>query len=76
MMLGTISTILSATIVNVAFPALIAEFHVGHDELQWIAAGYLAAMTATMLATAWLVQTVGERIAFVGMLALFLAASL
>jgi len=76
MMLGTISTILSATIVNVAFPALIAEFHVGHDELQWIAAGYLAAMTATMLATAWLVQTVGERTAFVGMLALFLAASL
>ena len=55
MMLGTVSTILSATIVNVAFPALIAEFHVGHDTLQWIAAGYLAAMTATMLGTAWLV---------------------
>lgn len=76
MLLGTISTILSATIVNVAFPALIDEFHVGHDELQWIAAGYLAAMTATMLATAWLVQTLGERAAFVGMLALFLGASL
>ncbi|HXR55237.1 MAG TPA: DHA2 family efflux MFS transporter permease subunit [Casimicrobiaceae bacterium] len=76
MMLGTISTILSATIVNVAFPALIAEFHVGHDELQWIAAGYLAAMTATMLGTAWLVQTLGERMAFVGMLGLFLGASL
>ena len=76
MMLGTISTILSATIVNVAFPALIAEFHVGHDLLQWIAAGYLAAMTATMLTTAWLVQTFGERQAFVGMLGLFLAASL
>ena len=76
MLLGTISTILSATIVNVAFPALIDEFHVGHDELQWIAAGYLAAMTATMLATAWLVQALGERAAFVGMLALFLAASL
>ena len=76
MLLGAISTILSATIVNVAFPALIAEFHVGHDELQWIAAGYLAAMTATMLATAWLVQAFGERLAFVGMLALFLAASL
>ena len=76
MLLGTISTILSATIVNVAFPALIDEFHVGHDELQWIAAGYLAAMTATMLATAWLVQALGERAAFVGMLALFLGASL
>ena len=76
MMLGTISTILSATIVNVAFPALIAEFHVGHDTLQWIAAGYLAAMTGTMLGTAWLVETFGERATFVTSLAIFLAASL
>jgi len=76
MMLGTISTILSATIVNVAFPALIDEFHVGHDILQWVAAGYLAAMTATMLATAWLVETFGERNTFVATLGVFLAASL
>ncbi|HEY3533907.1 MAG TPA: MFS transporter, partial [Casimicrobiaceae bacterium] len=76
MMLGTISTILSATIVNVAFPALIAEFHVGHDTLQWIAAGYLAAMTATMLGTAWAVETFGERTTFVATLAIFLLASL
>jgi MFS transporter, DHA2 family, multidrug resistance protein len=76
MMLGTISVILSATIVNVAFPALIDEFHVGHDTLQWVAAGYLAAMTATMLTTAWLVETLGERTTFIATLALFLAASL
>ena len=76
MLLGAISTILSATIVNVAFPALMAEFHIGHDELQWIAAGYLAAMTATMLTTAWLVQTLGERDAFCGVLVIFLVASL
>jgi EmrB/QacA subfamily drug resistance transporter len=76
MMIGTISTILAATIINVAFPALIAEFHVGHDTLQWVAAGFLAAMTATMLATAWLVETIGERATFMGTMALFLAASL
>ncbi len=76
MMLGTISTILSATIVNVAFPALIDEFHVGHDTLQWVAAGFLAATTATMLTTAWLVETFGERATFVATLSLFLAASL
>ena len=75
-MLGTVSTILSATIVNVAFPALIAEFHVGHDTLQWVAAGFLAATTATMLATAWLAEVHGERRTFVAMLGLFLAASL
>ena len=76
MMLGTISTILAATIVNVAFPALIAEFHVGHDTLQWVAAGFLAATTGTMLATARLVEAFGERTTFVATLGVFLAASL
>ena len=76
MMIGTISTILAATIINVAFPALMVEFHVGHDTLQWIAAGFLAATTATMLATAWLVETIGERATFIATLTLFLAASL
>ena len=76
MMIGTVSTILAATIINVAFPALIDEFHVGHDTLQWVAAGFLAATTATMLATAWLTETFGERRTFVGTMAVFLAASL
>ena len=76
MMLGTISTILAATIVNVAFPALIAEFHVGHDTLQWVAAGFLAATTLTMLATAWLVDALGERGTFVTTMSIFLGASL
>ncbi|HEX6137839.1 MAG TPA: DHA2 family efflux MFS transporter permease subunit [Casimicrobiaceae bacterium] len=76
MMLGTVSTILAATIVNVAFPALIAEFDVGHDTLQWVAAGFLAATTATMLATAWLNETFGERATFVATMGLFLGASL
>ena len=75
-MLGTVSTILSATIDNVAFPALIAEYHVGHDTQHWVAAGFLAATTATMLATAWLAEVHGERTTFVAMLGLFLAGSL
>ena len=75
-MLGTISTILAATIVNVAFPALIAEFRVGHDTLQWVAAGFLAATTATMLTTAWLMETFGERATFTATMSVFLAASL
>lgn len=74
-MLGTISTITAATIVNVAFPALIAEFHIGHDSLQWVAAGFLGAMTTTMLATAWLVETHGQRRTFLAALLIFLASS-
>jgi EmrB/QacA subfamily drug resistance transporter len=74
-MLGTVSTITAATIVNVAFPALIAEFQVGHDTLQWVAAGFLGAMTTTMLATSWLVETYGQRRTFVATLAIFLVSS-
>jgi MFS transporter, DHA2 family, multidrug resistance protein len=75
-MLGSISTILATTIVNVAFPALLREFKVGHDSLQWVATGFLAATTTTMLATAWLVESFGQRRTFVGVLLVFLAASL
>jgi len=75
-MVGTVSTILAATIVNVAFPALIREFNIGHDSLQWVATGFLAATTTSMLATAWLVETFGQRRTFVATMALFFAASL
>jgi EmrB/QacA subfamily drug resistance transporter len=75
-MVGGVATVLSATIVNVAFPALLREFHVGHDSLQWIATGFLAATTTTMLATAWLVDSFGQRRTFLGAIAVFLAGSL
>ena len=74
-MIGTVSTILAATIVNVAFPAMMQELHVGHDTVQWVSTGFLAATTTTMLATAWSIETWGERWTFVASLALFLAAS-
>ncbi len=75
-MLGSVSTMAATTIINVAFPALLREFHVGHDSLQWIATGFLAATTSTMLATAWLVESFGQRRTFLVTLAVFLAASL
>src|SRR5664279_452634 len=74
-MTGSLSTMAAATIINVAFPALLREFHVGHDSLQWIATGFLAATTTTMLATAWLVESFGQRRVFVAALTIFLAAS-
>src|SRR5438105_12273989 len=48
-MIGTISTVLSATIVNVAFPAIMRELDVGHDTLQWVSTVFLAATATTML---------------------------
>ena len=74
-MIGTISTILAATIVNVAFPAMMREFAVGQETVQWVSTGFLAATTTTMLATAWSIETWGERSTFIASLALFVAAS-
>jgi MFS transporter, DHA2 family, multidrug resistance protein len=74
-MVGTISTILAATIVNVAFPAMMRELAIGHDTLQWVSTGFLAATATTMLATAWLIEVHGEQRVFVTALTLFLAAS-
>jgi len=75
-MVGGISTILAATSINVAFPALIRQFGIGHDSLQWVASGFLAASTVTMLATAWMIDGFGKRAVFVGTIVVFLAASL
>jgi EmrB/QacA subfamily drug resistance transporter len=74
-MIGTISTILAATIVNVAFPAMMQELRVGHDTVQWVSTGFLAATATTMLATAWSIEAWGERRTFIAALALFLTAS-
>lgn len=75
-LVGSVSTLLAATIVNVAFPALMQELRIGHDSAQWVATGFLAATTATMLAAAWAIERFGERLTFVAAMVLFAGASL
>jgi EmrB/QacA subfamily drug resistance transporter len=74
-LLGSISTLLASTIVNVAFPMMMSELRVGHDTIQWVATGFLAATTTTMLATAWGLERFGERITFGFAMVLFAAGS-
>jgi MFS transporter, DHA2 family, multidrug resistance protein len=75
-MVGTVATVLAVTTINVALPALLREFGIGHDSLQWFATGFLAATTATMLATAWLVDSFGQRRTFLGTIAVFFVGSI
>ncbi|MBS0319994.1 MAG: DHA2 family efflux MFS transporter permease subunit [Proteobacteria bacterium] len=76
LMLGTMSMLLSSTIVNVAFPAIVTEMRIGQATVQWVATGFLAATTATMLGTGWALECYGERRTFMATLAVFLAGSL
>jgi DHA2 family multidrug resistance protein len=75
-MLGATSMVLESTIINVAIPGIMAHFGMGQDTAQWLSAGFLAAMTATMLTAAWCVQALGQRRAYLYALVVFIIASL
>lgn len=74
-MLGSIATVLSATIVNVAIPDIMLEFDLHQDQAQWLSTGFLAAMTACMLLTAWSIERFGQRNTFLLGMGLFTAGS-
>ncbi|MFD2235385.1 MDR family MFS transporter [Phaeospirillum tilakii] len=75
-MVGTVATVLSATIVNVALPDISGEFGLGQDEAQWLSTAFLAAMTTTMMAAAWAMGRFGTRATYAGALLLFTLASI
>ena len=74
-MIGTIATILSATIVNVALPQVMGAFGIGQDHAQLISTAFLAAVTGTMLLNGWLVDTFGCRLTYAAAILMFVAGS-
>ncbi|MDI9243697.1 DHA2 family efflux MFS transporter permease subunit [Marinobacter sp. CHS3-4] len=60
-MLGTMATVLSATVVNVALHDIMLEFGIRQGEVHWLATGFIAAMTTTMLTSSWLLDHFGLR---------------
>ena len=73
-MMGTISAMLTTTIVNVALPDIMGAFGIGQDRAQWLSTGALAAMTIGMLVNAWLIHSFGQRKTFVVALSIFVGA--
>ena len=58
---GSLSTMLAATTINVALPAIIGAFGLGQDQAQWMSTAFLAASTIAMLANAWAMTSFGPR---------------
>ncbi len=75
-MVGSIASVMSSTIVNVAVPDLMAHFHIGQERAQWVAAGFMAAMTLSMLPTPWLLARFGYRHAYIGAVALLMGGGI
>nr|WP_256387524.1 MFS transporter [Polaromonas sp. A23] len=72
-MIGTMASIMSSTIVNVAIPDMSQHFTLGQERAQWVTSGFMVAMTVSMLTTPWLLARYGYRRTYVGTMLLLLA---
>lgn len=58
-MIGSMASIMSSTIINVAVPDMTRYFGMGQDRMQWVSSGFMVAMTVSMLTTPWLLSRYG-----------------
>ncbi len=70
-MMGAVAMGFASSMVNVAVPSVMGAFGVGLDQAQWMATGFLASMSATMLLSSWLIEVLGQRITFTITLTVF-----
>src|SRR6187549_3626666 len=75
-MVGTMASIMSSTIVNVAIPDMSHHFTLGQERAQWVTSGFMVAMTVSMLTTPWLLARYGYRRTYVGTMLLLLAGGI
>lgn len=75
-MVGTMASIMSSTIVNVAIPDMSHYFTLGQERAQWVSSGFMVATTVSMLTTPWLLARYGYRATYVGAMLLLLLGGL
>jgi EmrB/QacA subfamily drug resistance transporter len=73
--LGTIMSILDTTIVNVAIETLGRELKSSLSSIQWVATGYLLALSTVIPLTGWAMERFGGKRMWMTSVALFLAGS-
>lgn len=75
-MIGTMASIMSSTIINVAIPDMSHHFTLGQDRAQWVTSGFMVAMTVSMLTTPWALARYGYRHTYVGTMLLLMAGGI
>jgi len=73
--IGAIMSILDTTIVNVALETLSRDLHVGIDDVQWVATGYLLALAVVIPLTGWMCERFGARRVWLTSVMLFVGGS-
>ncbi len=76
LMIGTMASVMSSTIVNVAIPDMSHHFGLGQERAQWVSSGFMVAMTVSMLTTPWLLSRYGYRATYAGAMLVLLAGGL
>lgn len=74
-MSGSIASLLTSTIINVAIPEVMGTFGMTLDQSQWLSSGFLAAATATMLLSAWAVEAFGTKAIYIAGMTMFMVGS-
>ena len=75
-MVGTMASIMSSTIINVAIPDMSQHFSLGQGRAQWVSSGFMVAMTVAMLTTPWLLARYGYRRTYAGCMLLLMAGGI
>lgn len=75
-MTASFTMVLTGTIVNVAVPDVMGAYGVGQDKAQFLQTAFITTMTASQLLNAWVIGRMGQRLAFVSVLSLFLVGGL
>ena len=73
LMVGTMASIMSSTVVNVAIPEMSHHFTLSQERAQWVSSGFMVATTVSMLTTPWLLGRFGYRRIYVGTMLLLMA---
>lgn len=71
-MVGTMASIMSSTIINVAIPDMSHHFTLGQERAQWATSSFMVATTVAMLTTPWLLASFGYRRTYVASMLLLL----
>jgi EmrB/QacA subfamily drug resistance transporter len=71
-MVGTMASIMSSTIINVAIPDMSHHFTLGQERAQWATSSFMVATTVAMLCTPWLLGSFGYRRTYVASMLLLL----
>jgi len=74
-MLGSMTMVLSSTVVNVTVPSIMGAFGVGQDLAQWASTAFLTTMVASQLLNSWTSRTIGPRNTFLAALVVFTAGA-